>query len=108
MSGEMLTALFASMAQAESESISGNMRWSYRERMLRGTYIPASMPFGYELRNGKIEIQPEQAVIVKWIFQEYLGGSSPEEIAGKLSRNQIAGKVAWTPRAIRYIITNER
>ena len=27
MSGEMMTALFASFAQAESESISGNMRW---------------------------------------------------------------------------------
>lgn len=29
MSGEMLTAIFASIAQSESESISGNMRWSY-------------------------------------------------------------------------------
>ena len=32
MSGEMMTTLFASFAQAESESISGNMRWSYQRR----------------------------------------------------------------------------
>ena len=47
MSGEMMTALFASFAQAESESISGNMRWSYQKRMQAGTYIPANLPYGY-------------------------------------------------------------
>ncbi|MFR8872624.1 MAG: recombinase family protein [Oscillospiraceae bacterium] len=31
MSGEMMTALFASFAQAESESISGNMRWGIQK-----------------------------------------------------------------------------
>ena len=40
MSGEMMTALFASFAQAESESISGNMRWGIQKRMQAGTYIP--------------------------------------------------------------------
>lgn len=33
MSGEMMTAIFAAFAQAESESISGNMRWSYQKRV---------------------------------------------------------------------------
>ena len=46
MSGEMMTALFASFAQAESESISGNMRWSYQKRMQNGTFVPATMGFG--------------------------------------------------------------
>ena len=36
VSGEMLTAVFASLAQAESESISKNMRWSYQKRMQMG------------------------------------------------------------------------
>lgn len=38
MSGELLTAVFAAIAQKESESISGNMRWSYQQRMKSGTY----------------------------------------------------------------------
>ena len=42
ISGEMLTATFAAMAQAESESISANMRWSYQKRMQAGTFLPRS------------------------------------------------------------------
>lgn len=33
LSGETLTAIFASMAQSESKAISDNMRWSYQRRM---------------------------------------------------------------------------
>ena len=33
MTGELLTAMFSAIAQKESESISGNMRWSYQARM---------------------------------------------------------------------------
>ena len=39
MSGEMITALFAAFAQAESQSISSNMRWSYQQRMQSGEFI---------------------------------------------------------------------
>ena len=39
MSGELLTAIFAAISQKESESISGNMRWSYRRRMESGKFI---------------------------------------------------------------------
>ena len=47
MSSELMTALHAAFSQSESESISGNMRWSYRRRMECGEYIPTSQPFGY-------------------------------------------------------------
>lgn len=47
VSGEMLTAVFASLAQAESESISKNMRWSYQQRMISGEFIPTHLPYGY-------------------------------------------------------------
>ena len=59
MSGEMMTALFASFAQAESESISGNMRWSYQKRMQSGAYVPSSVPYGYTMIDGKMEIDVE-------------------------------------------------
>lgn len=48
MSGEMMTALFAAFAQAESESISGNMRWGVQKRMQDGTYQFPSVAFGYK------------------------------------------------------------
>ena len=45
VSGEMLTAVFASLAQAESESISKNMRWSNQKRMQMGTFVPTHLPY---------------------------------------------------------------
>ena len=42
MTGELLTAMFSAIAQKESESISGNMRWIYQARMKKGTFLPAA------------------------------------------------------------------
>ena len=54
LSGELLTAIFAMMDQKESESISQNMRWSYQIRMRRGTFVPATMPYGYTKKERQI------------------------------------------------------
>ena len=41
VSSEMVTAIMASLAQKQSESISGNVKWGVQKRMKDGTYIPA-------------------------------------------------------------------
>ena len=46
--GETLMTMFASVAQAESQSISKNMLWSYQSRMSRGVFKAPSLPFGYQ------------------------------------------------------------
>lgn len=71
VSSELITAIYAAFAQKESESISGNMRWSYQRRMESGTFLPPSTPYGYRIINKKIEIDPERAVIICKIFQWY-------------------------------------
>ncbi len=43
VSSELITAIYAAFAQKESESISGNMRWSYQRRMESGTFLPSSI-----------------------------------------------------------------
>ena len=109
MSGEMMTAMFASLAQAESQSISGNMRWSYQKRMASGTFIPSTVPYGYRLVERTIEVEPAEAEVVRWIYQAYLSGESKDEIADKLSELEVAslsGK-PWQYRAVAYILANE-
>lgn len=111
MSGEMTAAMFAAFAQAESESISGNMRWSYLKRMQNGTFIPPYLPYGYCLRDGKIQPEPAQAAIVQRIFQEYLSGRSADDIAKGLCADLIpgkSGKISWDSSSVRYILTNEK
>lgn len=111
MSGELLTAVFAGIAQKESESISSNMRWSYKRRMESGTYVPTTLPYGYVRKDGKIEIDPERAEVVRRIFAAYLAGKGAENIAADLSKAQVPcryGGTTWNSTVVRYILTNEK
>lgn len=111
MSGEMMTALFASFAQAESESISGNMRWSYQKRMQSGKFITCKAPFGYRLKNGTLEIEESEAKIIRMIFEMYLCGKSVAQIASKITSLGVPtrdGTPYWQCSTICYILQNER
>ena len=110
MSGEMVTAMFAALAQAESESISKNQRWGIQKRMQNGTYLPSSMAFGYQLHDKKIEIDVPAAQLVCEIFQYYLSGMSLELIAEEMNRRGIPTSTGrrWRYSTVRYILTNER
>lgn len=105
MSSELMTALHAAFSQSESESISGNMRWSYQRRMERGKHNPQSAGFGYCLKDGKLAIVPEEAKIVRFIFESYLSGASRRTMVKQL--NATAGGKLWYESAISYILTNE-
>ena len=74
VTSEMLTAVLASCAQAESESISNNMKWGIHTRMEKGIYTAPSVPFGYRWGNQGLVIHQKEAVYVRWIFAEYLSG----------------------------------
>ena len=107
VSSEMVTAIMASLAQKQSESISGNVKWGTRVRMQDGTYLPSSLPFGYRMVDKKIQIDSAQAEIVREIYTAYLAGENVDEIAERL--NQIhAGNRRWYNTTIRYILSNER
>ena len=105
VSSELMTSLYAAFAQAESESISGNIRWSYQKRMERERHNPQSAGFGYCLKDGKLAIVPEEAKIVRFIFESYLSGASRRAIVKQL--NTTTGGKLWHESAISYILTNE-
>lgn len=109
MSGELLTSVFAAIAQKESESISSHMRWSYQARMKGGTFLPSSVPFGYAIRERQIVVDEERAGIVRQIFASYLAGQSMEEIAAQLNRENVDTQYRhWRFNSITYILSNER
>ena len=107
VSSEMVTAIMASLAQKQSESISGNVKWGTRVRMQDGTYLPSSLPFGYKMVDKKIQIDSAQAEIVREIYTAYLAGENVDEIAEKLNQMQ-TGSRRWYNTTIRYILSNER
>lgn len=111
MSGEMMTALFASFAQAESESISGNMRWSYQKRMQNGTFITNKAPYGFRLVNGTLEIEEAEAKVVQWMFHQYLNGFGITDLSKMMTLLGIPtreGTHHWSLTTITYMLQNEK
>lgn len=112
VSGEMLTAVFAACAQAESESISKNVRWGVQKRMQNGTYLPPHQPFGYYIDEQEIHIHLLQAKYVCEIFKRYLAGENVVEIAAYMKDEQGShpelANWTWNHRTIACILRNEK
>lgn len=110
---EILITMLGAFAQAESESISANIRWGKRQAMREGkAIIQYKRLYAYEKGDdGKPRIIPEQAEVVRSIYNQYLTGASLRMIKDKLDSEHIlnvAGEPAWTITAIRSILTNEK
>ena len=74
MDNEMILTFMMSQAQAESESLSGNVRWGHRKNFKDGkVYYHCKNFLGYRWgADGQPEIDPEQAAIVRRIFSRFL------------------------------------
>lgn len=105
LSTELLVSVSGALAQQESISISQNLRISYQRRMQRGEFITCSAPYGYRLKDKKfLEIVPEEAEVVRWIFQQYVQGKSIRYIVKMLNNNGITLNIGQ----IKYMIANEK
>ena len=113
MTSEFMVALYGSFAQAESESISKNVSWgkekAYREGKVQFQY---KYLLGYKKgTDGKPEIVPEEAEIVRLIYTLFLDGYSMTRIK-KILENKgyltAQGKKVWNESLIRSILKNEK
>ena len=110
---EILITMLGAFAQAESESISANVRWGKRQAMREGkAIIQYKRLYAYEKgEDGMPQIIPEQADVVRSIYDRYLTGASLRMLKDWLESEQIpngAGGAEWTISSIRSILTNEK
>lgn len=110
---EMLITMMGAFAQAESESLSQNVRWGKRQAMREGkASINYNRLYAYERGDdGKPKIIEEQAVVVRLIFDSYLAGMSTRMIRTKIESMGIpapGGGVEWPTTTIRNILKNEK
>ena len=109
MESELVLAVLSSLAENESVSISGNEKWSIRQRFQSGTYKMNPPPYGYRWNGEQLEVNNDQAEIVKRIFAEFLSGKGVMHIARGLDSDKIApahGK-QWCQSSILRILKNE-
>ena len=101
VSSELITAIYAAFAQKESESISGNMRWSYQCRMEQGAFNTYHAPVGFTLIDGDLQVNQAEVPTIQRIFTEYLSGNNSREIAAALNKDKALGR-HWRREAIDY------
>ena len=105
--GELMLTILASYAQEESLSASENQKWRIRRNFENGMPWTGTM-LGYRYENGKYVIVPEEAEIVKLIFDSYLSGMGFTAIMKMLNEKGIPtrnGNV-WCKSSITRVLRN--
>lgn len=110
---ELLITMMGAFAQAESESISANVRWGIRQAMREGRVrVSCANLYAYEKGpDGQMQIIPEQAEVVRRIFRLYISGASLRMIKNVLETEKIPniyGDMEWCVTTIRYMLKNEK
>ena len=97
--GEVMLTLLASFAQEEITSLSNNVKWGIRKRFEKGIPNFRNKILGYEWEDDHLVVIPEEAAIVKRIFQNFLDGKNGEGITTK------AG-CKWCDSNIKVVLSN--
>ncbi len=109
---ELMVSVSGALAQQESISIAENIRQGYRRRMEQGEFITNKPPYGYRVVScGDLEIIPEEAEVVRWVFDSYLSGRSLDWIAAEMNQKGVPKKYGpskWTKKAVKYWLRNEK
>lgn len=110
---DLLITIIESLAQAENESRSDNIKMGIKYRAAAGTSkLYDRKCYGYKHdENGKLIIDDETAANVKLIFDLYLGGKSVLGIIRELEKREIpspTGKKKWCKRTIDVMLSNEK
>lgn len=113
VSSELLLTLFGALSQAESESISMNVKLGIRQSLKNGNVRFSYKTFlGYRKgADGQPEIVPGQADIVRRIYNDFLAGATYLEIAKRLTEENVptmGGGNRWFSERIKSILKNEK
>ena len=105
--GELMITILASYAQEESFSASENQKWRIRKNFQEGKPWDATI-LGYRYKNGRYEIEPNEAVIVRKIYDLYLEGRGLQAIANILNAESISTRFGkkWHISTVRLILSN--
>lgn len=112
-SSDLMVAVIESIAQAENESRSENIKWGIKQRAAEGTSkLYDRKCYGYKHdEKGHLMIDEETAKNVKLIYDLYLSGQSVVGIIKELAKRKILspkGKENWNKRSIEWILSNEK
>lgn len=109
---ELLITIHTMLAQEEIRNMSENIQWGFKRRFEQGVTLNNYKYFyGYDVVDGELVVNEQQAEVVRNIFDWYLQGMSLGQIKRRLEENQIktaSGKSVWSKSVIQEMLCNEK
>lgn len=110
---ELYLVIYAGFAQSESESMSKNITWAFRKNFEEGKVVfNYKRMIGYRKgEDGNPEIVPEEAEIIRIIYDSFLAGKTAREIVNSLLADGVqtkCGKQKWSVATVQNILKNEK
>ena len=118
--GELQRNLMASIDQHERDNICIRLQNGLRNKVqLRGGYVASQRPYGYLRLDGNLEPHPEEAPVVRQMFEWANEGQSSYAIARRLdaegvpepestTKAEARNHRGWLPRTVRGFLENPR
>lgn len=111
--GELRLTIMASIAQEESRKTSSRVKWGQQRRMEAGVVFGNNSTYGFETRDGKLTVDPEEAKVVRLIYHKFLNeGKGTHVIARELYEAGIpppqTATGIWSSTMIHRILKNEK
>ena len=93
----------------KSEAIKAGVRKGFQDGSSK---MARRKCYGYEVGpDSELAVNPDEAQVVRWIFEQYLAGDSLVKIAAALEKQGIlspTGKPRWNREAIDKLLSNEK
>ena len=109
LDGILLENMYIGLAEYYSAELSQKIKRGLRESRLKGQFGGGGVAYGYKVVNKKLEINEEQAKIVKYIFERYYGGKIVREIIEELTARGVLYKnKPFVPQTVYKMLVNEK
>lgn len=109
---ELMITIHTMLAQEEIRNMSQNIQWGFQRRFEQGITLNNYKYFyGFNVIEGELIINEQQAEVVRNIFDWYLQGMSLGQIKQRLEKEQVktaSGKDTWSKSVIQGMLCNEK
>ena len=93
----------------KSEAIKNGLRKGFQDGSSK---MAKRKCYGYDINpDGELTVNPDEAKVVFWIFEQYLAGNSLGKIAAGMERQGVpspTGKPRWNRETIDKLLSNEK
>ena len=110
--GRLTLNVLLSFAQFEREVTAERIRDKIAASRAKGMWMGGRIPFGYQVHDRKLIVDPVEASHIRQIFQRYLALGSVRKLADEVNREKIGRSTGpdftpWTRGKLYYLLTNQ-